>query len=399
MTLRISKGLIPFIILALCAACNRAHQTGVSVTNESDFDRLMMVEIPLKTIEPSASGQWIVKDEDGHEIASQVTSDSLLIFQAMLAPKGTSTFWISPGEHAPYDTLATGRIYHERLDDVAWENDNVAFRAYGPALQRNGERGYGYDLFLKHGPTGPVLEQLYARELQPGWHQRVDSLRRAGLTAQADSVAAFHSYHTDSGLGMDPYAVGSTLGAGVAALLDDEGNFSYPWCYQTAEVLEQGPLRFRVFLTFPPRELDGDTITEVRLITLDAGQNLNHTVVKYLGLSKPRTIVSGVPLRDDAPYTANAAEGYISYCDPALAGNNTPEQRGNLFVGLAYPFTPDSAKVVTDAGQPHLVAYTTYQPDSLYVYYWGYGWDLGNIPSYSAFNTLLSHQSLSSRPD
>ena len=48
---------------------------------------------------------------------------------------------------------------------MAWENDLVGFRAYGPALQARGESGFGYDLFTKRGTAAPVLEDIYAKEL------------------------------------------------------------------------------------------------------------------------------------------------------------------------------------------------------------------------------------------
>ena len=46
-----------------------------------------------------------------------------------------------------WDVVACGRQYPERLDDVAWENDRAAYRAYGPALQEKGERAFGYDIW------------------------------------------------------------------------------------------------------------------------------------------------------------------------------------------------------------------------------------------------------------
>jgi len=30
---------------------------------------------------------------------------------------------------------------------VAWENDRIAFRTYGPALQATGEKAVGYDIW------------------------------------------------------------------------------------------------------------------------------------------------------------------------------------------------------------------------------------------------------------
>lgn len=65
------------------------------------------------------------------------------------------------------EAVVTGRVYPERNDDLAWENEFVAFRAYGPKTQRRGERGYGYDIFLKRGTRKPVLDMMYAYQLDP----------------------------------------------------------------------------------------------------------------------------------------------------------------------------------------------------------------------------------------
>ena len=61
------------------------------------------------------------------------------------------------------------------------ENDLGGFRAYGPALQARGERGFGYDLFTKYNTTEPILESLYAEELNPekreAWHIQTTNAR------------------------------------------------------------------------------------------------------------------------------------------------------------------------------------------------------------------------------
>ena len=111
------------------------------------------------------------------------------------------------------EVRACGRQYPERLDDMAWENDLVGFRAYGPALQARGERGFGYDLFTKRGTAAPVLEDMYAKELDADSWKQVNELRKTDPKA-ADELVRTFSYHIDHGYGMDCYAVGPTLGAG-----------------------------------------------------------------------------------------------------------------------------------------------------------------------------------------
>ena len=102
------------------------------------------------------------------------------------------------------------------MDDIAWENDKAAYRAYGPALEASGERAWGYDVFTK-SVSEPVVEMRYARELDPQARAKISAWRKEGRKEQADSLAQAISYHVDHGNGMDCYSVGPTLGGGTAA--------------------------------------------------------------------------------------------------------------------------------------------------------------------------------------
>ncbi|MBN2684785.1 MAG: DUF4861 family protein [Pontiellaceae bacterium] len=89
------------------------------------------------------------------------------------------------------------RFVPERSDDFAWENDKIAFRAYGPALRDGTENG-GVDCWLKRVDY-PIIDKWY-KEDQEG-----------------------KPYHTDHGEGYDPYHVGASLGCGGIGLwIDDE---------------------------------------------------------------------------------------------------------------------------------------------------------------------------------
>lgn len=89
------------------------------------------------------------------------------------------------------------RFVPERLDDFAWENDKVAFRAYGMAA-RDGDEDGGIDCWLKRVHY-PIINKWYQEDKEG------------------------QSYHDDHGEGYDPYHVGSTLGCGGIGLwLDDQ---------------------------------------------------------------------------------------------------------------------------------------------------------------------------------
>ena len=89
----------------------------------------------------------------------------MLIFPASVKGDASAVYTIAEGTPQPVDVVACGRQYPERLDDVAWENDRAAYRAYGPALQEKGERAFGYDIWTKYNTTEPVVEARYAGEI------------------------------------------------------------------------------------------------------------------------------------------------------------------------------------------------------------------------------------------
>lgn len=263
----------------------------------------------------------------------------------------------------PADTLACGRVYPERHDDLAWENDLVGFRAYGPETQRRGEKGFGYDIFLKRGTTAPVLEMLYAYQQDPNDPR---------------------TYHKDYGYGMDCYAVGPSLGAGVTAVYSD-GRLLYPWCYKTAQVLQNGPRRFKARLEFEPTVIEGDTVREVRIIQLDAGSHLNKTQVVYEGLRHPVTLATGVSIHDETGLQTYKPR-YLSYVDPT-----TEEGNGKVFMGIVFERQPsETRRLDTPDGRSHAVGLSRYCPGDTLTYYWGFAWNRTDIPTIDLWNNYLA---------
>ena len=351
-----------------------------------------MEEISTRLNLPDTA-QLVIYDAEAQEVPYQITHDGYLIFPASVGANATATYTIAQGVPATVTVRACGRQYAERLDDMAWENDLVAFRAYGPALQAKGERGYGYDLFLKRGTAEPILEDLYEKALDPTRQQQVNELRKTDPKA-ADELAQSFSYHIDHGYGMDCYAVGPTLGAGTSALVDN-GTIVYPWCYKDYEILDNGPLRFSVRLTFNPQSVKADTsVVETRIITLDAGSHFNRTSVSYQNLSETTPVVTGIVLHNEEAATTAPDKGYMTYTDPTTGTDN-----GKLFIGAVFPTTVREMKTVLfsadekkqrNNAEGHVLAYNNYEPGSEYVYYWGYGWDRSDIENAEAWNNYVA---------
>lgn len=382
-----------------CFACNDSRTVTVTVTNPLAMERSNeMVEVSMETVTDrlglADTAQIVVLNADGQQVPYQITYDGKVIFPAAIAAGGTATYTIQTGTPEAFDVKACGRCYPERMDDMAWENDLVAFRAYGPALQAKGERGFGYDLFTKYNTTEPMLEAMYAKELDKETLAKIAELKKTDPKAAAE-LSRERSYHIDHGYGMDCYAVGPTLGAGVAALMVND-TIIYPWCYKNQEILDNGPLRFTVKLEFTPLTVKGDsTVVETRLITLDAGSHLNKTVVSYSNLKETLPIVAGIVLHEpDGAVVADAANGYITYVDPTTGPDN-----GKIFMGTAVPAVVKDAKTVLfsekekkerNNADGHVLAVSDYEPGSEYVYYWGFAWDKADIKTADAWNRYMA---------
>ena len=274
-----------------------------------------------------------------------------------------------------------GRVYPERNDDLAFENDLVAFRIYGPETQRRGEKSYGYDIFCKYPDRGMALPYLYGEQCSRENWARVDSLRKAGLKQEAKEFENSFTYHIDHGMGADFYAVGPTLGCGVAALLDDEGKIVYPWCYETVEVVENGPERFEAVLTFAPVKIGNDMVTERRRLRLDKGSRMTDCEVTYDGLTTPRTVVAGVPRRDGGAAFMSPKTGVLAYEDPTQRNDS-----GKIYVGVQIPGGDE--RMYEDQG--HILASKSLKPGETLRYRFGYAWSKGDLKRFADWLNYLT---------
>lgn len=276
------------------------------------------------------------------------------------------------------ENKVSGRVYPEREDDVAWENELVAFRIYGPGTRKKGEKSFGYDIFFKYPDKGMVLEKLYGSQTSSANWAKYDSIARIDKRLAKDFENSF-TYHIDHGLGMDCYAVGPTLGDGVAALLENE-EISFPWCYEKAEILENGPDRFCVALDFAPRIVGKDTITEHRIISLDSNSYLNNCTVWYDGMTSDRDVVVGFPLRGGSPVICDPDKGILTYADPTQGADN-----GKALLGVV---VDKPGEILQKNG--HILLKYKLAPTDKFTYRWGFAWDRTSFPTLSEWYDYLS---------
>lgn len=172
---------------------------------------------------------------------------------------GTEMYRLDGGRPLP---RAFARFVPERSDDFAWENDLVAFRAYGPAL-RPGAEDSGVDCWLKR-VAHPVINRWYLGNY----------LGR--------------SYHEDHGEGFDPYHVGRSRGVGGTALWVD-GKLVISDTFRTWKVLANEPKEAVFELTYQ-YTLGGRTIDETRRFTIRPGEQLYRCEARFSE--------KGAPLKD-----------------------------------------------------------------------------------------------------
>ena len=370
------KTIISLLLAASAFACTQENAVEITISNPSAGERTNEItEIASDAVAKFKDESFIITDSLGEQIPYQITYDNKIIFPVTVGANGSVTYKIVPGTPDAYKTVACGKQYPERVDDVAWENDRIAFRTYGPALQATGEKAYGCDIWVKC-ISDPVVDLRYKTELDPETRAKIAELNKTDKKA-AQQLAESVTYHIDHGNGLDYYKVGPTLGAGTSALMAND-SIVYPYCYKTYEILDNGPLRFTTKLIYNPLTVkDNDNVIETRMITLDAGSQMNKYTISYENLKEATPVLTGIVLHAPSEdYQADAEKGYITYADPVDPVN------GQIFIGAVFPNKVNEAKAIIFSdkekaergGDGHVAAISTYNPGSEYVYYAGAGW-------------------------
>ncbi len=375
------------LALAVCALLmplkSFAQEVTITVTNDEKCQRQEVVEVDADAVFQklglAKDGKFIVKNALGQEVGYQLTYDGKLLIDASVRPCGSAVFTVKPGIPQPMKVFVTGKQYPERVDDIAWENDRTAYRVYGPALQRSGERAFGVDVWLKNTPDLEVSKR-YATEL--GNHSQIEALKAAGKTDEAFQVEIATTYHFDHGYGLDCYKVGPSLGCGAPALMDGK-ELILPYCYASYKILDNGPLRFTVELTYNPTEIKGDkNVVEHRIISLDKGSNFNKAVVWYDGLSKARDVAAGVVVHAEDTESVVLGKNFVQYADPT---DNPSKQNFQIFVATLFPegdvtTTKLMSKKPANGIAGHAVGVLkNYKSGNRFTYYFGSAWSKNDV--------------------
>lgn len=356
-------------MVAVLAGC-KEHTAGivVSVSNPAetarDQETVSVSWESLTALDSSITPETVVvRDANKQELPSQVLFRGMekpqeLIFQASLAANGAADFHIEKGVRSTYEPKVFGRLVPERKDDFAWENNKIAFRIYGPALEATGEISNGIDVWVKS--TDKLIVNA--------WYKTDD-------------------YHRDYGEGLDCYKVGRTLGAGALAPYVN-GQLVLGNNFTHSEVLDNGPLRLTFRLVYAPYKVGENQVTETRTFTLDANTHFNRVEVTYENAPAGMEVAAGIVLRKGpGQLMQDAAAGTIAYWEPR--NNDNDMDNGHTAIGVIFP----GGAVGTMEQEGHLLMTKTYGVP--FVYYCGAGWSKGGVASAEEWSQQVTRAGVS----
>ncbi|MBR5849486.1 MAG: DUF4861 domain-containing protein [Alistipes sp.] len=360
------KKLFLMIAAAAMAAC-APKSVEVTVTNPTDGERTNeTIEVAWSTVAEKLNGatatQLVVTNAEGEEIPSQVIyagceEPQALIFQVDVAPNATAQYSVKCGTPAAYPAKAFGRIVPERYDDYAWENNLVAYRLYGPALETSPEKLItpGIDVWVK------CTEKLVIDE----WYAKGD-------------------YHHNYGDGMDCYKVGRTLGGGASVPMMNGKFYPMEHNYATAKTLDNGPIRTSVELNYVAWDVDGTPVSLVKRITLDANNRFNKMENTYTGPFEQLPIAAGF-VRHEVKQTAQG-EGWLAMVE-VVSDSKQPEVDGDIYQAVIAENAEMHAELLG-----HSLAVIPVISGVTMTYYNASGWSEGGVESMEAWIEAVKAQ-------
>ncbi len=234
-----------------------------------------------------------VKDSAGKELICQAIDNDgdelrefdAVLFQADFAANETKTFTLTVGAKQVFakDTYkAFGRFVRERFDDFAWENDLIAHRTYGKALETwKGEplTSSTIDIWSKRTPKMVIND----------WYLADD-------------------YHVDHGEGADYYSAGKSRGCGGNGIWEN-GKLVTSSNFIDSKVLANGPVRILFELKYAPY---GNVAGETKRISLDAGQQFDRFESHYKFSGGKPAVAIGLKKAAGEKLEMDAAQGWLA---------------------------------------------------------------------------------------
>jgi rhamnogalacturonyl hydrolase YesR len=230
-------------------------------------------------------------------------------------------------------------VTHARGSDVAWENDRIAFRVFGPEVR--GRVKSGIDVWAK-SVEYPVLEKWY-------------KLNEEG-----------YDYHTDRGEGCDFYNMGNRSGSGAVAIWIDEKPYLAE-TYDTYKIIENEKNKIRFELQYKTWNIPGLNISEEKTIEMIPGTNLFRVTSTFKSdTNKEISVAIGLSGFGNPEIFKDSKRGVLSLWEKVEPGH------GNL--GTAILADPKTVTGFASFNNDEFVLLKV-KTNAAFTYYAGAGWD------------------------
>lgn len=264
----------------------------------------------------------------------------------------------------PKEQKVMAREVPERADDFVFENNLIAGRFYGKALEGN-PTSPGIDIWVKL-PGALVANDWYAEAVKPG---------------------NGNYYHKDHG-GKDCYKVAVSLGGGGSVPFIDS-TLCYPATnYRSSEILYESPTEISFVLHYPEWQAGDVKVALDKTVTVFADSYFCKVEDNYTFNTDSLTIAAGI-FRHKKQNTIEAeafGEDYYAIWEHASDQSVEPED-GMLGVAVIMPQA--DAVTLVDGGK-HGVCLKKVASGEPLEYWFGSCWSKGEIAGFNQWFELAA---------
>lgn len=252
---------------------------------------------------------------------------------------------LPPLDDAARQPRAVARFVPERYDDLFWENDRVAHRIYGPALQ------------AAEPPSGSGIDV---------WGKRV-------RWPFMDRQLATGEYHVDHGEGVDFYDVGRGRGAGGLGVWYDDKLWTSR-NFARHEILATGGDEARFVVDYAPWPVDVvRTVSERRTFSLRLGSSFTR-MVSTLSSNTPDPLPAAIGI--GRRRIGGAFGEVVQDAAAGLMVVHEPDDGDHGALSITIAADPARVRGYRRDADNHLMLVDV-TPDEPFVYYMGTAWTRG----------------------
>ena len=257
------------------------------------------------------------------------------------------------GQKTADEAKMMARYVPERADDFVFENNLIAGRIYGKALEGN-PTSPGIDVWVKM-PGALVADDWYAHAVEDPEY-----------------------YHHDHG-GKDCYKVAVSLGGGASVPFVG-GVFCYPETnWRDYEILIEDSECIKFGLSYPEWDANGVKVSLQKIVTVYPDTHFCRVEDYYFGDFESLTVAAGV-WRHDGPEQEISLDDRFAIWE-AASDQSIEAEDGMLGLAVYMPEAQECCIAADAAGREHSLCLATIASGEPLVYYFGSCWSKGDITS------------------